>query len=180
MLNCKLGELPVKYLGIPVSDRMLGINAFLGITSKMMKHLDPWKGKLMSSGGKLILTNTCLSSLPLYSMGFYLLPKGVHKKMDAIRGKFFWQGAGDDFKYHMAKWVALCRPKAQVGLGIINTYLMNQCLITKWIWKIENGSNELWYRLLDAKYLKGGSFFDSSNQGSSQFWRGLHKVKTSF
>ena len=28
MLNCKLGELPIKYLGIPVSDKELGINAF--------------------------------------------------------------------------------------------------------------------------------------------------------
>lgn len=90
----------------------------------------------------------------MYTMGFYMLPKGSHAKMDTIRSKFFWQGAGDTFKYHMAKWISMCKPKIHGGLGIINTYLMNQCLITKWIWKIEKGSNELWYRILKAKYLK--------------------------
>ena len=44
MLNCRLGELPMKYLGIPVSDMVLCIGAFQGILNKMIKRLDPWKG----------------------------------------------------------------------------------------------------------------------------------------
>jgi hypothetical protein len=38
----------------------------------------------------------------------------------------------------------------------------------------------LWFRLLKAKYLNGVHFFDSKTKGSSQFWRGLHKVKHLF
>jgi hypothetical protein len=57
---------------------------------------------------------------------------------------------------------------------------MNQCLITKWIWKIEKGANELWFRLVKAKYLKRSNFFGSSQQGVSQFWKSLHKVKHLF
>jgi hypothetical protein len=105
MLNCKLGELPIKYLGIPMSDKVLGIGAFQGLSTRMTKRLDPWKGKFMTSSGKLILTNSCLSNLPMYVMRFYMLPKGVHKKMDTVRSKFFWQGSKDQFKYHMAKWM---------------------------------------------------------------------------
>jgi hypothetical protein len=131
MLNCRLGELPFKYLGIPISDKDLGIGAFQGILNKMIKRLDPWKEKFMTSGGKLILTNTCLSSLPMYAMGFYFLPKGIHSMMDTIRSRFFWRGANDVFKYHMAKWLALCKPKIHGGLRIINTELMNHCLLTK-------------------------------------------------
>jgi len=89
MLNCRLGALPIKYIGIAVSDRFLGIPAFQGLAEKTLKRLDPWKGKFMTSGGKLMLTNTCLSNLPMYVMGFYLLPKGVHSKLDFIRSKFF-------------------------------------------------------------------------------------------
>lgn len=159
MLNYRLGDLPIKYLGIPISDRVSGIGAFQGILNKMIKRLDPWKGKHMTSGGKLILTNTCLSSLPMYVMGFYFLPKGLHSKMDTVRSRFFWRGADDVFKYHMAKWVSLCRPKIHGGLGIINTEIMNQCLLTKWIWKIEAGSKEIWCKLLKAKYMKTGNFF---------------------
>lgn len=64
-------------------------------------------------------------------MGFYLLPKGTHGGMDSVRGKFFWQGAQEDFKYHMVKLDTLSRPKDQGGLGIINTQIMNECLLVK-------------------------------------------------
>lgn len=97
------------------------------------------EGQIYDLWGKLILTNNCLSNLPMYVMGFYMLPKGVHTKMDNIRAKFFWQGARKSFKYHVAKWISASKPKIFGGLGILNTYLMNQCLITKFIWKLEKG-----------------------------------------
>jgi hypothetical protein len=50
MLNCKLGEIPMKYLGIPLNDTKLGMCAFSYITEKVAKCVPPWKGKNMSSG----------------------------------------------------------------------------------------------------------------------------------
>ena len=93
MLNCTLGEFPLKYLGILVSDNHLAAGAFNPILQKMGLRLDPWRGKHLTSGGRQILTNSCLSSIPLYCMGFYLLKDGDHKKMDTIRANFLWQGA---------------------------------------------------------------------------------------
>ncbi|RLN34680.1 putative retroelement [Panicum miliaceum] len=180
-LNCKLGSLPMKYLGIPVSDAHLGTTAFGGLFEKMNKRLEPWKGKHLSSGGKLTLTNSCLSSLPMYIMGFYWLTGATHSKMDSIRANFFWKGVEKSHKYHMAKWEMVSCPKDQGGLGIINTRLMNDCLLVKWIWKIMKGSEGVWFKLLQAKYMRNGkSFFTSSSRGSSQFWQGLHKVKHLF
>jgi hypothetical protein len=95
MLNCSLGTWPMKYLCIPISDGRLKPSTFDHIVGKMGKRLDPWKGKHLSFGGRLILTNSCLSSLPIYTMGFYLLPNKIHKKMSSIRANFFWQGAED-------------------------------------------------------------------------------------
>jgi hypothetical protein len=86
-------------------------------------------------------------------MGFYLLKDGLHKKMDGIRAKFLWQGAEDKFRYHMAKFDMVCRPKDEGGLGIINTKIMNDCLLVKWIWKIYQQPDELWFKILKAKYL---------------------------
>jgi hypothetical protein len=82
-LNCQLGELPMKYLGIPLDNAKLGMaipldnaklgmSAFVGMVDKVAKRVPPWKGKIMSSGGRLILSNSCLASLPTYMMGFYL------------------------------------------------------------------------------------------------------------
>lgn len=100
--------------------------------------------------------------------------------MDSIRAKFLWQGAEEKFRYHMAKWEMVARPKDQGGLGIINTKLMNECLIVKWIWKIMQEPDDLWFRILKAKYMDDRGFFYSDSKGSSQFWQGLHKVKHLF
>jgi hypothetical protein len=135
-LNCKLGALPMIYLGIPVSDKKLGKGAILGLTGKIAKRAPPWKGKLMSYGARLILSNSCLSSLPTYTMGFYQLPKGIHKAMDGIRSRFYWRGVGEDFKYHMINWQAVWRPKDFGGLGLISSWVFNECLRVKWIWKL--------------------------------------------
>lgn len=116
--------------------------AFEFMVAKIRNRLDPCKGRYNSSGGRLILDNTCLSSLPMYVMGFYHLYGCTHDKMDSIRGDFFWQGAGGNFKYHMVKWDAISRPKEFGGLGIINTRIMNDCLLTKWIWKIVDGCED--------------------------------------
>jgi hypothetical protein len=53
--------------------------------------------------------------------------------MDGVRSKFFWRGAGNNFKYHMIRWSVVYGPKEQGGLGIINTRILNECLIVKWI-----------------------------------------------
>ena len=57
---------------------------------------------------------------------------------------------------------------------------MNECLLVKWIWKIAKGGNETWLKLLEAKYMPDGNFFNSKSKGTSQFWQGLHKVKHLF
>ena len=95
----------------------------------------------------------------MYCMGFYLLPKGTHERMNTIRSDFFWEGAIDNFKYHMANWDSLCRPKDMGGLGILNTQTMNESLLVKWIWKIAKGVDGLWYILLNAKYMQEGATF---------------------
>jgi hypothetical protein len=121
MLNCQLGELPMKYLGTPINDTKLGKAAFAEVPEKISRRIPPWKGKNMSLGGRLILSNSCLSSLSTYIMGFYWLPSETHRNMNTLRSRFFWRGAEDDFKYHIVRWGAVCRPKEFCGLGIINT-----------------------------------------------------------
>jgi hypothetical protein len=79
MLNCQLGELPMKYLGIPLDTTKLGREALAFLPGKISKRIPPWKGKQMSWGGRLILTNSCLTSMPTYMMDFYLLPQGTHR-----------------------------------------------------------------------------------------------------
>jgi hypothetical protein len=110
----------------------------------------------MSSGARLTLSNSCLTNLPTYTIGFYLLPGECHKKMNSVRSKFFWRGVEDKFKYHMVIWDVVCRPREFGGLGILNTQVLNDCMMAKWIWKLYQQKCGLMARLLRAKYMRLG------------------------
>jgi hypothetical protein len=42
---------------------------------------------------------------------------------------------------------------------------MNECLTVKWIWKIHQEPDELWIRILKAKYMDEKGFFGSNEMG---------------
>jgi hypothetical protein len=109
-------------------------------------------------GGGSILIESCLSSLPNYIMGFYLLPDQVHQKMDSARARFFWDFRGKR-KNHMVKWEDLARPREFRGLVFTDTKLMNQYLLSRWIVKLERGDTDICSSLLKRKYLKDRGFF---------------------
>ena len=80
MFNCAIGSWPIKYLGVLVSGNGIQNSNWLPLVEKISKRLDGWKGGALSLGGRLTLLNACLSSIPIYSMSMYLLPKSILKK----------------------------------------------------------------------------------------------------
>lgn len=69
----------------------------------------------------------------------------------------------------MVNWGAICRQKKYGGLGIINTRIMNDCLMVKWIWRINLANKDLWFKILKAKYFPTGVFKDARTLEGSQF-----------
>ena len=53
------------------------------------KRLAGWKGNTLCGGGRLILVNVVLSSMPLYMMTFHKLPALVMDRIDRMRRNFF-------------------------------------------------------------------------------------------
>jgi hypothetical protein len=88
--------------------------------------------------GKSILIESSLSSLPVYTLGVYMLPEEVHLKIDSARANFYWDSDLKK-KYHMVKWEELDKPRDHGGLGFTDTRLMNVCLLLRWIVKLERG-----------------------------------------
>jgi hypothetical protein len=176
LLNCKVGILHMKYLGVPVGNMKLYFTDLMYVGVKVEKRLPTWQGLHLSSGGKSILMESSLSSLPMYTMGVYLLPEEVHHKIDSSRARFYWDSSQKK-KYHMVKWEELARPKDHGGLGFTETRLMNMCMLPKWIFKLERGDRDMCCDLLRKKYLRGKGFFGSKHRGASRFWKGLHEAK---
>ena len=96
---CKEGALLFKYLGIPMHFHKLTKKDWVHIEECFQKKLSSWKGKLLSYGGSLVLINSVLSSLAMFMMSFFEVPKGILKKLDFYRSAFFWQGDNHKKKY---------------------------------------------------------------------------------
>ena len=118
------------------------------------KKLSCWKGKLMSYGGRLILINSVLTSMPMFLLSFFEVPVGVRKRLDFYRSRFFWQRDELKRKCRLAKWDIICRPKDQGGLGIENLEVKNRCLLSKWLSKVSVETNATWAQILRSKYLQ--------------------------
>ena len=104
-------------------------------------------------GGRLVLINLVLSSLPMFRMSFFEMPRGVLKKLDYFRSRFFGTTMNTKKKYRLTKWKIVCTPKDQGGLGVLNLDVHNKCLLSKWLFKLLNRDG-VWQQLLKSKYLR--------------------------
>jgi hypothetical protein len=144
-----MGHYPFKYLGIPMHRKKISNEDWKIIEEKFEKRLNCWRGKLLSYGGPLVLINSILSSLSLFMLSFYEVPKGILEKMDFYRSRFFWQGHNHKKKYKLAKWNIICKTKDQGGLGILDLVEQNKCLLSKWLFNRDGA----WQQLHRNKYL---------------------------
>jgi hypothetical protein len=89
LFDCGTGKYPLKYLGIPMHHKRLSNTDWKIIKEKIEKKLSSWKGKLLSYGGRLVLINSVLSSLTMFMLSFYEVPKYVLHKLTFYRSRFF-------------------------------------------------------------------------------------------
>lgn len=86
IFTCKRGRLPMKYLEIHVDENRLKISDWNPTVGKMEKKTSCWLGRFLNIAGRTSLVNSSLSSLILYMISFYGLPKGFKKKVDRPSG----------------------------------------------------------------------------------------------
>ena len=91
LFGCNPCAFPIRYLGIPIHYRRLSNKDWLKVQERFEKRISSWKGRNLCTGGCLTLNNSVLSSLPIYMMPFFEIPKGICKKLDYFRSRFFWK-----------------------------------------------------------------------------------------
>ncbi|GKV31185.1 hypothetical protein SLEP1_g39903 [Rubroshorea leprosula] len=111
VLCCKVGVFPFKYLGIPIGGSSRKKAFWKPLVELFSKKLSTWKGRYLSLGGWITLINSMLSSLPVFWMSVYLIPKGTILSLDKIRRGFLWGGATGEKKINWVKWEQVCKGK---------------------------------------------------------------------
>jgi hypothetical protein len=89
IFECNVGSFLFRYLGIPMHHRKLLNKDRKHVEERFQKRLNCWRSKMLSVGGRLVLINYVLSSLPMFMLSFLQIPRGVLKKLDYYRSRFF-------------------------------------------------------------------------------------------
>ena len=92
ILGCKIGTLPMTYLGIPLGASHKSPTIWSSILEKIEQKLAGWKKLYLSKGGRLTLLKSTLSSLPTYYLSLFTIPLHVTNKIENLQRDFLWGG----------------------------------------------------------------------------------------
>lgn len=145
-------KLPTTYLGMPLGNKYKALKIWDGILEKTERKLARWKAQYLSLGGRLILINSVLDSLPTYVISPFLIPSKVTKKLGRQRRDFLWQDNKEGNNYCLVKWEIVMLSKDKGGLGIKNLNLQNKSLLMKWLWRYTSEERALWNEMIMSKY----------------------------
>ena len=84
IIQCRVGSLPMKYLGMPLGNSFKTASIWNPILEKIERKLSGWKRIYLSKGGRLMLLKSTLSSLPTYYLSLFSIPKSVAARLKSI------------------------------------------------------------------------------------------------
>ena len=106
-------------MGLPLSLSKPNVEDFQPVVARCEKKLLS-TSIYLSQAGRLQLTNSVFSSLPMFTMCTLSLHKTVIKQIDKFRKHCLWRGADiNDKRPPKAAWSLVCLPKDEGGLGIL-------------------------------------------------------------
>ena len=151
-LGCKVGGFPSSYLGMPLGAAFNSLAVWNGVEERFRRRLATWKRQYISKGGRLTLIRSTMSSMPIYLMSLFHLPRKVRMRLEKIQRDFLWGGGTLAHKPHLVRWYLVCLEKRKGGLGVRNLSLMNNALLCKWNWRFANERDALWRSVISLKY----------------------------
>ena len=83
-LNFTRGDLPLKYLGVPLISSRLRKEDCVGLINRLTQRIQSWTSKFLSYVGRTQLIQSVLAGINNYWAGSFILPKYVIKQVDQI------------------------------------------------------------------------------------------------
>ncbi|KAK1299943.1 putative ribonuclease H protein [Acorus calamus] len=161
LLGIAAGSLPVRYLGLPLTNKPLKHVTCLPLLEKVRRRIEGWKGHLLSFAGRVELAKTVLNSFQIFWSSAFLLPQKTSNFLEKLFRSFIWGGPSMKQSMHHIDWSTICSPRREGGLGLKS--------IKDWA-KATFGAK--FWELAVLKYIKGGSIWRIKPPTSStKIWK---------
>lgn len=116
-LECRISHLPLTYLGFSLGSKFKE-DTWNPVIDRIRRRLVGWKACYLSKGGRLTLIKAVLTSIPVYFMSLYVIPKMVAQYIEKLLGNFLWKGEDEDRRQHLVAWVQVYTLKQKGGLAL--------------------------------------------------------------
>lgn len=90
-----------KYFGMPVLQKQINKDTFGEVLARVSSRLAGWRSQTLSLAGRLTLTKSVLSSIPVHTMSIISLPKSTLDELDKISRPFLWGSSSTRRKQHL-------------------------------------------------------------------------------
>ncbi|GKA90013.1 RNA-directed DNA polymerase, eukaryota, reverse transcriptase zinc-binding domain protein [Tanacetum coccineum] len=179
VMSFAVGKLPMKYLGVPLITKNIGISEYNQLVERVKQKVNDWKNKALSYAERLQLIVFVMASMHIYWASISLIPKTTVKEIEkALKGFLWCQG---DMKRGAAKvaWKVICAPKSQGGLGIKRPGPWNEALLCKHLWNVIVKKESLWVKWVNVVKLKGKSIWEVDiDDTDSGTWKAMPNLRS--
>ena len=166
------------YLGLPLRAPHRSVGLWDSVEERFRKRLVSWKKQYISKDGRLKLIYSTLSSLSIYFLSLFRMPKSMCSRLEKIQRDFLWGGGNLERKPHLVNWKTVCSEKKRGGLGLRSLSKLNQALLCKWSWRFANEMDPLWRTVISTKFgeLDGGwNSGDIRGSYDTGLWKDIKK-----
>eukprot|EP00253_Pinus_taeda_P017898 PITA_17898 len=160
LLGFKIGSLPSRYLGAPLTLKPWQKAHWEKILANMERRCKHWTNRALNFAGRLVLTKAILQAIPQYMLSIRPAPKGILDQIRSIQCSFLWSGNSEKKKWSLVAWKKLCRPKNRGGLNLVDPYVANRVCGAKIWWKWISNTTLPWANHWKEKYRLTGCNLD--------------------
>eukprot|EP00253_Pinus_taeda_P022384 PITA_22384 len=160
LLGFKIGSLPSRYLGAPLTLKPWQKAHWEKILANMQRRCKHWTNRALNFAGRLVLTKAILQAIPQYMLSILLAPKGILDQIRCIQCSFLWSGNSEKKKWSLVAWKKLCRPKNRGGLNLVDPSIVNRVCGGKIWWKWISNTTLPWANHWKEKYRPTGCNLD--------------------
>lgn len=172
------GELPVRYLGVPLSSKKMDKSDFQPLLDSIASRFNSWTARHLSFAGRFQLIQSVIYSSISFWASIFILPKQCIKELERLCNAFLWKGSTTSARGARIAWDSVCTPKETGGLGLKRIEDWNQVLGLKLIWMLFAAGGSLWVSWIKVHLIGASDFWDlDENSGGSWIWRSICKLR---
>lgn len=159
MTSMTEGELPFRYLGLPLVAKKLSITQYQPLIQRILSRMEGWAARLLSYAGRIQLLRSVIAGIQLFWCQVFLLPQKIVKVLQAACRTFLWTGRTTTSKRALIAWERVTMPKKAGGMGIGNLKVWNKAAICKLLWNVNLRKDRTWIKWIHGYYIRGRDIF---------------------